>query len=138
MNDQNTQILLTAFPNVFDDSFFFECGDGWFELVGHAAAFIDKIGKGTKIVEVKEKFGSLRIYYEYSLNEDSEPLLTNKQLEQIYNFISNLETRSKSICEDCGQELTHNNRADQKKMGYWIRNICITCHERHKERKLSI
>ncbi len=73
--------LVKAFPNLFSrireiaavEKQFFgcACGDGWFTLVysvcalmnGHTTSAAYK-GPAVKILQIKEKFGALRIYYE--------------------------------------------------------------------------
>lgn len=127
MNDQNTDILFKAFPNLFRDGFFFECGDGWFELIGKAAAYIDSVTKDCHISQVKEKFGSLRIYIDFEVDENGQPLIPEEELSGIYKFIASMEHLSSDICEECGTDLNSANRATRKEMGYWLRSICVPC-----------
>jgi hypothetical protein len=42
--------------------FGFECGDGWFDLVYDCFIRISEANCETVIVQVKEKFGGLRVY----------------------------------------------------------------------------
>jgi hypothetical protein len=135
MNEQNVSILKKAFPRIFKDSFYFECGDGWFELIGKTAAYIDTKTKDCQIVQVKEKFGSLRIYITFDYNQDGEPKVSEENLSEIYEFIRLTEQQSKQICEDCGKELNSITRESQKNLGYWIRNICKSCSEKYRNSK---
>ena len=135
MNEQNTDIMKKAFPNVFRERFYFECGDGWFELLGKAAAFINSTTDKCYIVQAKEKFGTLRIYIANEYDEDGESLVDGEALSKIYDFINHLEKQSRNICEDCGVEIAMANRMNQKKMGYWIRNICKGCGEAYVKRQ---
>ena len=128
MNDQNTQILIKAFPNLFRNDFYFECGDGWFELIAKVAAFIDTVTRDCEIAEVKEKFGRLRIYLSLQLDQEGVPTIPEEELSGIYKFINHVEQLSQDICEDCGVDLNATNR--KKRTGYWITNLCVTCQDK--------
>ena len=130
MNDQNTDILLKAFPNLFRGDFYFECGNGWFELIAKVAAFIDTVTTDCEISEVKEKFGRLRIYLSLQLDQEGVPTIPEEDLSGIYKFIYSIEEASANICEECGASLNAGNRQSQKTMGYWMRNICSPCYKK--------
>jgi hypothetical protein len=75
--------------------FGFECGNGWYKLIDDT---LNKINqkvielniKYFEIVQIKQKFGSLRIY-------------TNFHIEEIEDIIEDAEDLSKIICEGCGK-----------------------------------
>lgn len=134
MNEQNTEILKKAFPNVFKENFYFECGDGWFELVGKIASFIDSRTKNCYATQVKEKFGTLRFYISYQYDDDGTPKLSSQDLTDIYGFIELSERQSGSICEDCGVHLDSVNREPQKNLGFWLVTLCINCAIPYKKR----
>jgi len=73
----------------------FECGDGWFSLIDHLCgciqSYIDLNEKEQVIVsQVKEKFGTLRFYYDYGD-------------DYIAGMVRFAEYQSGSICEECGE-----------------------------------
>lgn len=73
MNSQLDKVLCTKYPSLLlehskqkHNLFFFECGDGWFDIINAALGLIKKRSTTNNlrvtIVQVKEKFGTLRIY----------------------------------------------------------------------------
>lgn len=101
MNEKNTKILLTDFPELYagvhDDvfhslmSFGFMCGDGWYDLIYSLSEKLSKLSPIPKALEVKEKFGGLRFYLD-GWSSKGEILI--------------LEAMKKSftICENCGKK----------------------------------
>ena len=137
MNDSNTDILKKAFPTVFGKLWGFECGDGWFDLIAKIATHISNTTKYCYAVQVKEKFGSLRFYVHYDVDINGEQTISEDQWKSVQDYISDIESLSSKICEDCGVELDATNKESQKKLGYWIRNICKDCGEKYRKRKLK-
>jgi hypothetical protein len=100
---------LSLFPDakIVNDHFFwgFECGDGWFDILNHAFALVSArtdISPGcgeVTVVEVKEKFGGLRIYYQGG----------DDFVEGVFNLA---ESASVHICAICG------NRAPNRRMHF--------------------
>ena len=79
MKQQLAQKIVTDFPDLFVFSeeekqtlpmplFGFEIGNGWFpivyELVRKLSALSKETGQPVKVVQVKEKFGGLRFYFD--------------------------------------------------------------------------
>ncbi len=111
MNDQNTKKLLTDFqdlyrnrrepkePAIKNNSFGFECDDGWFELIYNLSKKLDTLVKKFRKEEcvddfpfafqVKEKFGTLRFYLSTHTDEMSK-------------LITEAEKESARTCEVCG------------------------------------
>ena len=65
-------------------------GKGWAPLVNRVFDKLETIKGSIKIVQVKEKWGGLRIYTDYS----------NKELDKV---IYDAEHESLEVCEVCGQ-----------------------------------
>jgi len=86
-----TLLLCEDMPN--DDQFFFECGNGWFDIINAALTAIynknSTDNRAVYVTQVKEKFGLLRIY---CVNGDE---YTNA-VADISELISEL------TCEICG------------------------------------
>ena len=57
-----------------------------------------------RIIEVKEKWGKLRIYYSFVNNSKHEQ---NKWIEDIDRLFSTLENESWKICIDCGRQANY-------------------------------
>lgn len=65
-------------------------GAGWAPLVNRVFDKLETIKGNVKIIQVKEKYGGLRIYTDYS----------NEELDEV---IYDAEHESLEICEQCGQ-----------------------------------
>lgn len=89
--------------------FGFECGKGWFNLIDELCQKIKDTNppEDFKIIQLKEKFGGLRVYTNCSTNE-------------IEKLISEAENKSELTCEICGEE--------GKITGeYWVKTLCDKC-----------
>ena len=67
MTDKNAQKLKDKFPKIFDKDFYFECDDGWFDIVFNLCKDVQQEinNSGCEQVvaaQVKEKFAGLRFY----------------------------------------------------------------------------
>ena len=92
----------------------FECGDGWFpilnQLMGNIQHHIDWKNRESEVVpqvtldQVKEKFGTLRFYYQ---GGD----------DYISGLVSMAESMSGVLCETCGKPGTSTR-------GGWIKTAC--------------
>ena len=114
--------LVEKFPQVFLKIKHVECDEGWYPLLfdlfnlieGHfhtarlSAATIEKI----YAVQIKEKFGMLRIYF-------------NETTPFIDGAIALAEYMSGRICEECGMP-------GQWRSGGWIKTLC---DKHNQERK---
>ena len=70
---------------------------------------------GLVIVQVKEKFGTLRMYH-YTTNGDEG---------YMDGFITAIESMSARICEDCGKPGSVRPRS-------WVRTLCDECYNNGK------
>ena len=92
----------------------FECGDGWYDLIDSLCDMLqfdidrnrhDQI----EVVQVKEKFGTLRFY-------------TSGADERQQGMIDFAEFLSGSICENCGAW------GGKERGGGWIQTLCDKCY----------
>lgn len=122
MNEENTLKLTSSFPNLYpklhpsypaprERPFFFECRDGWFQLLWDLSEKLeDEIVKSDNkikiplIRQVKEKFGTLRFY----VSSDTDTIRT---------AIQEAERISSITCEICGE-------AGILRNGDWLRTLC--------------
>lgn len=130
MSPEKTKILQEKYPKIFglgEDSnepyglYGLECGDGWFDLIDTLCRNIqhhvdwkiknlseeEKEGFQVVATQIKEKFGSLRYYY-------------NGGDDYIQGMIHMAEAMSSKICENCGEKATVRTKG-------WIKNICNSC-----------
>ena len=134
MKDELDRQLCEKYPKIFADRhasmmetamcWGFEHGDGWYQIIdslcGNIQNHIDWQEKmGTSVpqvvaVQVKEKFGTLRFYY-------------NGGDDYISGLVSMAESWSAVACEECGAPGTQNSRG-------WIKTLCETHRKEREER----
>jgi hypothetical protein len=106
------QELGEKYRHILRTPFLFECGDGWFDIVDKALMAMDPILREgeIKILQIKEKYGGLRIYTTF----------TNDALDAI---VARAEDEAKKTCEICGREgkMTCTHR--------WYRTLCPNCEQ---------
>ena len=79
-------------------------GRGWGSLIDKV---YDRLPPSAYVLDCKEKFGGLRVYVD---NVDQE----------IYDFLSEVENESYTICEECG-------KPGKPRKGGWIKTLCDEC-----------
>lgn len=128
--------------------FGFETSDGWNNLLFNLFCIVSIIDKDkcVRVVQVKEKFGGLRFYFEWvgqprkktlhdryvdlanKLPQRIRKLLgypyrkMDKTYSQIYDIVSLFESVSYRVCEQCGEPATKRNRSKG-----WISTFCDKC-----------
>lgn len=100
MNGVDWRPFKREFPNVFGAGTYLSLwvGEGWFEILWSLFASLEKLAQADiaegrpplRLVQVKEKYGSLRVYVEGGCDEAVE-------------LIDAAETASETICEVCGK-----------------------------------
>jgi len=129
MNEQLINQLIAKYPKLFSHYQFLECDDGWFDLIdrlcwqidehckypGHGFHKEEREDKEVYVVQIKEKFGSLRYY----LNQNDD---------YIMGLVSMAESMSAIICEVCGEK-------GKSRKGGWIKTLCDQHHLENQQRK---
>lgn len=105
--------LRLSYAPWFDDlDLGFQCGDGWREIVTQLTGAIAVIvggpdaAPGIRVVQVKEKLGTLRYYAWY---------VPEPYADAVWQAIQGAENDSARICETCGQT----GRLRESRDGYW-------------------
>ncbi len=131
MKDELDKQLVEKYPKIFKDRYAnmqetamcwgFECGDGWYQILdslcGQIQSYIDWNNRSAEAgykdfqpieqvvaVQVKEKFGGLRFYYD---GGD----------KHISGMVRMAESWASHTCEECGAPGKH-------RSGGWIRTLC--------------
>jgi hypothetical protein len=91
-----------------DNNVLRECGDGWKSLID---PLIQKCNeRGATVLQIKEKYGTLRFYYAPSIDE-------------LEKMVEDAEDASARTCEMCGAE----GRLMVNKRGSWLKTVCPGC-----------
>lgn len=110
--DSKYSILLEEHKDILDVYWGFEVGEGWFDLISELLVNIkkQKLNKQFKIVQIKEKFGGLRVYVRHGR-------------EEVFNLIDEAEKKSYEICETCG-------KPGKLRLDSWHKVSCDKCHKK--------
>lgn len=96
-----------------------EIGLGWKSIVDEAIQKIHKENNNICILQVKEKFGGLRIYVGFP--ED----ISDAVYDNVTDIIKNAEIKASVVCELCGKP------GGQCKIGSsWLKTLCLFCWEK--------
>lgn len=90
---------------------------GWQPIIATLHVALIKLDPDYRLVQVKEKFGTLRIYFDTETD-------SYKDME---GLVDKAETDSGKVCEWCGKE------ADQmREHGGWWKTLCVECHKKRE------
>jgi hypothetical protein len=132
MNENNQKYLNEKYKDLYkNDSFYYQCGDGWVDLLDDLFYAIESYLKDSKVnlelfwfTQIKEKFSTLRAYYGFSeelMDIDNIDTITDK----IEEIIGTYEEISGSICENCS-------RYGKTRTGSWLRVLCNGCFKKRE------
>jgi hypothetical protein len=136
MNTELTNKLFIKYPALCKDRnapptqslmcFGFEVGDGWYKILDETFAEITKVMEvhncDVTLMQVKEKFGTLRIYYALtSANTEVDDVCAED--DRVYEIVCEAEDKSAKTCEVCGEPGKCNNEG-------WIKCRCENCKDK--------
>jgi hypothetical protein len=108
--------LMSEFPTLYTDELFdLSVGDGWFDLLHDLSKKILEFDDEVKVLQIKEKFGTLRFY-------------TTATNDAVYSVIREAEKRSSVTCENCGD--VEDTKLDATTG--WAKTLCLECREKTK------
>ena len=85
-----------------------ECGPGWNSLIDSLISKCDAVG--ARVMQIKEKFGCLRFYY--------EPPASGWD-DELEEMVDRAEDASRSVCEMCGSP-----GVLRRNGSYWVKTVC--------------
>lgn len=113
MTEKLSKNLIKAFPALVDKNMYFEIEDGWYQIVFDLLTKIQKHCESTKqkvtILQVKEKFAGLRIYYSHEGGEKDNI---------VFDLVMEAQNKSYSTCELTGGVGSLYQR------GTWVKTLC--------------
>lgn len=116
MNKDLSLTLLNDYP-------FVECsidvGDGWYDILQNCLeqVYTFPIHSEIRIVQIKEKFGCLRIYWEIKNSNIDYNDIVITELDVLFKYAENM---SQYTCENCG-------KPGELRSLSWLRVLCDTC-----------
>lgn len=117
MSEEKRKLITESCPKLYRKMKFLGCDDGWldliFELSKKLETEIEKLSTEDQekfyVVQIKEKFGSLRFYMSY-------------ENDAMGKHIRIAEEKSCETCEGCGSE--NSNIVGRN----WLVNLCEDCY----------
>jgi hypothetical protein len=107
-----------------DDFLFASCGDGWKEIISNTDEKLKYIDPDYKIVQIKEKFGGLRYYFDSSVEYGSIA-------HQIMNdIILWAELSASRTCELCGAN-KYKDKVELRVHKYFYFGYCQSCADKY-------
>ena len=105
-------------------------GEGWAPIIEHFYAQIEKLKTTISVAQIKEKFGTLRIYFDVITTDFNEkedrwediPYLS-EEVNEFHKFVDGLEKNSSITCEGCG--MFGRLRPERS----WWKTLCDVCFE---------
>ena len=130
MKTENEEKLFAKYPILFSEPlpYGIECSDGWYDLIDELSNTFEEINKEKpyiKASQVKEKFGTLRFYFDYLSKDDDEVLN-----ERIHKALAKAEMDSSSICEACSKP------GEIEIVNGWVAVRCLDCSKVPSKDKL--
>jgi 5'(3')-deoxyribonucleotidase len=112
---EDYEVLQERYQHILKKLEYIECDIGWFDIIDEALKGILEIAyeedDNIQVVQIKEKFGGLRIYY------DLESEIDEDRVRRLEDIVYNAESLSYKTCEVCGEE-------GKVRKGGWIKTLC--------------
>jgi hypothetical protein len=113
---ENYDELEQKYKSILAISYGFETPQGWLPLLEEFLEKAINFEGWFKVVQIKEKFGGLRIYI------DTEDDIPNEIRTMIEGLISEAEFKANRCCHDCGCSI---DRDSAKKYRFFV--LCDSC-----------
>lgn len=88
--------LMAKYPSFFPPNFYFECDEGWYDILEHVFKTLEQQNIKVEMTQIKEKFGALRVYIGFA-----KDMVEHNMIEQL---IDEAERKSETTCERCGKK----------------------------------
>lgn len=90
-------------------------GPGWSEIIINLNRKLEMLDPDYKIIQIKEKFGALRYYYESDVKISAVK-------EAMDRYVRHAEMQSIQTCEECGRR----GKLVKRNLG-WMKTLCENC-----------
>jgi hypothetical protein len=88
--------LRNKYPSFFPPNLTWECADGWYDILNNMCQKLNNLNIRLTFVQIKEKYGTLRVYYE------CQGKTTRNEHETMNEIVGLAEAQSSHTCELCG------------------------------------
>jgi hypothetical protein len=138
MWQEKQQEIMKRYPEFFTDKrygdkddicFSFECNTGWYSMLEEMFAELKAIDAKLTFMQIKEKFGSLRVYYSHFGSEKMTDEEYKVQDKLVQDIITKYENKSYNVCEQCGAP------GEVKGVYGWYTCACPSCLDERLSRK---
>jgi predicted DNA-binding antitoxin AbrB/MazE fold protein len=117
---EDYSVLQIRYESILKKLEYIECDIGWFDIIDEALKDIQNVsfeeGENIQVVQIKEKFGGLRIYYDAETEDED-------RLRRLEDIVYNAEKVSYTVCEICGEAGKPNKKS-------WIKTLCVEHSQR--------
>ena len=122
MNEKLEKQLVESYQKLFPDTssteehscmcYGCQCNDGWFKIIDEACKKLSKFSEYIYLSQIKEKFGELRIYYDYRTDVSQREKKTIQ--DALVEITTEASNQSLKQCEICGEKANFCVRLDGK------------------------
>ena len=131
MDTEQKPKTLIDFPQVFDTYYGepydiwaqcnYSCPTGWENIVYNLTKDLLQIWPDMHVMQVKQKFGGLRYYFNTEPPDDLR--------QRVYKKVDEAEKQARNACEKCGRA------GLPTYIGSWLLVLCSKCKEEARERE---
>ena len=109
------QALLGRIPDGWGK--YVSCRKGWYKILEDLDSKLSYLDPNYRVVQIKEKFGTLRFYFDSSLDNLVKDIMND--------CVAAAQYASSYTCEYCGSRLTAKLRE-----GGWVKTLCDDCSDK--------
>lgn len=109
-------------PNICKETALTLVGKGWQALLLQFYDAIKNNPNNVRVVQVKEKFGGLRIYFDHKCSDEDNPnFKCTHNFDHLHELADKLSEQSYKTCERCGAP------GEVRSQQVWIKTLCNDC-----------
>lgn len=122
------KIFKNNYEHLFTNCFEISTLPGWDVLLTELCDKVDNFIKNNSndiktfsFVQIKEKFGYMRVYFDLECNDDVDNIQYDKIYKQLIHLVDQAEYKAQFICEVCGEP-------GQLRTLSWLKTLCDDHH----------
>lgn len=119
-SDERDDRLQDVRSRFYNGDGYVECREGWYEIIIKIDRMLRFINPDYKIAQIKEKFGTLRYYFDYNFPDDLSDEEIDVRASIMGAVVGHQERISAYTCEYCGER-------GKTRAGGWYKTLCDSC-----------